>query len=84
MAMIKFLHTNLHYPDSALAYDIQGRVMVRLKILSNGAVDSVHVTSHPNPYLDGEAVRVFKLLHFSPATDTTLDLYMELPIDFRF
>ena len=83
IALAKFLRANIKYPHSAYVNGIQGKVMIKLKILPDGTVDSVHAVTHLNKYLEDEAVRVSKLLNFEPTRDTLSNLYFILPIGFK-
>ena len=85
-ALIAFVQTNIHYPDSAKKYDIQGKVTVGFKIDTLGKIDSIRVFRGINPYLDQEALRVVHLLpSFIPckAENGRFPYYYTLPILFQ-
>lgn len=60
VALRRFISRNIHYPDSANKYAIDGQVIVNFVIDETGSVCNVRVTQNANPYLDEEAVRVVK------------------------
>ncbi|HRZ97691.1 MAG TPA: energy transducer TonB [Paludibacter sp.] len=49
-----------HYPDSSLKNNIEGRVIVRFIIRSNGKADSYSIIKGINTELNNEAIRVLK------------------------
>lgn len=84
-ALWHFVQGNIKYPDSARAYDIQGKVLVLFEVQADGSLNKIKVVRSVNKYLDEEALRVVKLLRFEPAKDT--DKYVPisygLPINFK-
>lgn len=61
-ALIKYIAESIVYPDDARLNKIEGKVIIHLKILEDGSVDSVRVVRGKYPSLDEEAVRVIKTL----------------------
>jgi TonB family protein len=61
-ALVKFISENVKYPEEAKTKNIMGRVIVRFCVTWDGKVDRVQVLRGVDPSLDGEAVRVIKLL----------------------
>lgn len=59
-ALMKYLSTNIKYPEEAERLHIQGRVVCTFVVRKNGAVSDVKVKQSVDPQLDGEAVRVIR------------------------
>jgi TonB family protein len=84
-ALLKFIAENTHYPDSAKAKNIQGRVIVRFAISNTGKVGSVSVLKGVDPLLDEEAIRVSKSLpDFTPGYQggKPVSVWYMIPITF--
>lgn len=60
-ALYTHLASNLHYPDSALADSIGGRVVVRFVVEKDGSLTNFTVIHSPDDCLSAEAIRVLKL-----------------------
>jgi protein TonB len=60
--LMKFINTNIVYPDIAKENNIQGRVILRFCVTYKGGVDQVSVLKSVDPALDNEAIRVIKML----------------------
>jgi TonB family protein len=60
--LMKFIYTNIQYPDIAKENNIEGRVILRFCVTYKGGIDKVQVLKGVNPDLDQEAVRVIKML----------------------
>ena len=60
-ALYTHLASNLHYPDSALADSIGGRVVVRFVVEKDGSLTNFTVIHSPDDRLSAEAIRVLKL-----------------------
>lgn len=62
-AMMKFLHDNIHYPDSARAHGVEGRVLVTFVVNPDGRISGVTPIGAPLGYgCEQEAVRVVRLM----------------------
>lgn len=59
-ALVKFLTSNVKYPEIAMENGIQGRVMVKFVVERDGSVSNVDILRGVDPALDKEAVRVVK------------------------
>ncbi|MDE6286439.1 MAG: energy transducer TonB, partial [Muribaculaceae bacterium] len=57
-AMFKFLVDNISYPAAAAKQGIQGKVLVKFVISTDGRHVDVHVETPVSPELDAEAIRV--------------------------
>jgi periplasmic protein TonB len=58
---LDFLNKNIHYPDSAIAHDITGRVIVRFIVNEDGHISDVTAIRGVGGGLDQEAVRVVSM-----------------------
>ena len=56
--MMKFLSDNIKYPAEAMKADIEGRVLTRFIINSDGSISDVEISKSVHPLLDAEALRV--------------------------
>lgn len=84
--IVKFLIENLHYPEDACALNIQGRVIVRFVVDTEGKVVDPEVVRSIYPSLDAEALRVVSLLEgFTPGIKDgkAVRTWYSLPISFR-
>lgn len=61
-AMAKWLGDNIKYPAEAAKNGIEGRVIVRFVIGSDGTVGNVEIVRGVDPQLDAEAVRVINAM----------------------
>ena len=61
-ALLKYIAENVIYPDSAKAYNIQGRVIVRFAVTSEGTVNKASILKGVSADLDNEALRVVESL----------------------
>lgn len=73
------------YPPLAVRQSWQGTVLLRVRVLANGSVESVEVKqSSGRKLLDDEALRTVKGWSFAPAKrgDTPIDGWATVPIEF--
>ena len=86
VALMKFIADNLHYPDSAKAKKIQGRVVVKFVVTKTGEIGEVKIVRSKDLDLDKEAVRIVKSLpNFIPGklNGEVVDMWYTLPIKFK-
>lgn len=62
IALMKFINSNIIYPDIAKENNIQGRVILKFCVTYKGTVDQVTILKGVDPALDNEAIRVIKML----------------------
>lgn len=82
----KWLGSNLKYPEYARENDIQGRVVVRFVVNTDGSVGDITVVKGVEKSLDQEAVRVVsKMPKWQPAMNKGVAVrsYVTLPIGFK-
>jgi len=84
--LIKWLSENIVYPVNASKDSIQGRVVVRFVVRSDGVVDNAEVIQSLNPDCDAEAVRAVQAMPtWTPGKQKgePVAVYYMLPIAFK-
>ena len=86
-ALMRFIHTNIMYPESAIELGIEGKVYVRFYVEKDGKVSNVELLKGINcPAIEQEALRVVSIMpNWLPgSTDTSLATrtVMNIPISF--
>ena len=61
-ALMQWLTKNLKYPPTARSQNIQGTVLVRFVVNTDGSIDDVKVAKSADPLLDREALRVVQMM----------------------
>ena len=75
-----------NYPATAARQGWQGTVLLKVRVLSTGRVDSVEVQkSSGHKLLDDEAMATVRSWQFSPSRrgDTPIDGWATVPIEFK-
>jgi len=83
--LLKFIGENTHYPDSAKAKGIQGRVIVRFIVNTEGKAEGATILKGVDPLLDAEALRVVGTLPaFTPGKQggEPVNVWYMVPITF--
>jgi TonB family protein len=82
--MWEFLARNIRYPVEAEENNIQGWVIVQFIINKEGNVENPTIISSPNSLLSQEAIRVTKLMKWTPGKQKgkNVDVKFFLPINF--
>lgn len=60
--LMKFLNSNLKYPEAARSQRIQGKVVVSFIINTDGSISGAKVDKSPHPLLAQEAMRVVRMM----------------------
>jgi len=60
--MMKFLATNVKYPEEAYSNGIEGRVLLSFIVEKDGSISNVKVVKPVNEAIDAEAVRVVEMM----------------------
>jgi periplasmic protein TonB len=60
--LMKFINSNIVYPEIAKENNIQGKVILRFCVTYKGSVDQISVLKSVDPALDNEAKRVIAML----------------------
>ncbi len=84
-ALFKFLYGTIKYPAEAKAKGIQGKVILRFIITSEGKVENISVVRGVDPLLDSEAVRAMSLCpEWKPGkmNGNPVNIYYAVPISF--
>jgi periplasmic protein TonB len=55
-----WISKNIHYPEEAIAAEVQGRVYVKFVVEKDGSISNVKVSRSVDPELDKEAIRVIE------------------------
>lgn len=85
-AMMKWIGQNLKYPESAQLKNIQGKVLVKIMVLSDGTIGEIQIARSVDPALDNEAVRLIKAMpKWNPGSTggKAVNVWYTLPIIFR-
>ena len=62
LQLMKDLATSIQYPEEAIKEGIQGRVVVRFQVNTNGTLSNCEVAHSPNPILDEAALKAVENL----------------------
>jgi periplasmic protein TonB len=84
-ALLKYIAENTKYPKDAKEKNIQGRVIMRFKVKTDGSVSDVAVMNGVSPSIDAESVRVIGTLpKFTPGKlkGKTVAVWYMVPITF--
>lgn len=84
-ALFKFIYENVKYPPEAIERGIQGKVILRFMIASNGSVEDITVVRGVDPLVDAEAVRVMSIMpDWTPGTQggKPVNVWYSVPISF--
>jgi protein TonB len=85
-ALLKFVAENIIYPSEAQNLNIQGKVILKFVVKSDGSVDRIEVMRGIDPVLDNEAIRVVKTLpRFKPGRQSgiAVPVWFMLPVTFK-
>jgi periplasmic protein TonB len=83
--MMKWLYSNINYPDECVEHGIEGRVTARFTISKFGEVIDIKILRGVHPLMDAEVVRVLNLMpNFRPAMQGTqlIPVFMSMPVVF--
>ena len=84
--LLKWVQSNLKYPEIAKKNGVQGRVHVQFVVNEDGSIGDVKVVRSVEPTLDEEAIRIVKTFpNFIPAklNTTPIKCWYTLPINFK-
>ncbi len=82
----KYLAENIHYPDSAIAHNIEGRVVIKFIVSEDGSIIDCKVVKGVSEELDAEALRVVRSFpKWIPGRQNgkAVKVYFTLPIVFK-
>jgi periplasmic protein TonB len=84
--LLKFIGESINYPHDAQINNIQGRVILKFVVNTDGSVDRIEILRSIDPSLDNEAVRVVRSLpRFKPGKQggIPVPVWFSLPVTFR-
>ncbi len=84
--LMKFLSMNVRYPEAAHKAGVQGRVIVKFIVETDGSLSNVKVVKKVSDDLDGEAIRVVSTMpKWKPGMQngTAVRVNYTIPITFR-
>jgi len=84
--LMKFISKNISYPEEAIRNNIQGRVVLRFAVNTDGSIDRIQILRGIDNSLDSEAVRVVTTLpKFKPGKQrgVPVPVWFSLPVLFR-
>ena len=61
-ALFEFLKENIKYPEDAQKQKVEGRVLAKFVIETDGSISDIEVVKNAFPSLDAEAVRVIQAM----------------------
>ena len=85
-ALMKWLSTNVRYPESAQQNDVQGRVIVKFVVEKDGSIGTATILKGVDKDLDREALRVVKKMpKWQPGKNNGVAVrsYFNLPVVFK-
>jgi TonB family protein len=83
--LLNSIKNNVRYPETAKKAKIEGRVIVRFIVSSDGKAEGVSVLKGVDPQLDAEAIRViYKLADFKPGRQggKPVNVWYMAPVNF--
>lgn len=83
-AFIEFIHSNLKYPELALANKIEGFVHLSYEVNNLGEIVSVHVKKGLGYGCDEEAVRLIRLLKYEAVRNRGIKMKAEIKARIKF
>jgi TonB family protein len=84
--LLNFIKNNTRYPENARAAGIEGRVILRFIVTTEGNADGISVLKGVDPSLDAEAIRVVSMLSgFKPGKQggKTVNVWYMVPVTFK-
>jgi TonB family protein len=85
--LFSFIKLVKHYPDSAKARRIEGKVYVQFVVKKTGDISDIKILRSPDTLLSQEAIRIVKLMpNWNPGKNLrgdSVDVRMVLPIKFE-
>lgn len=85
-ALMKWLNSQIRYPEAAQQNDIQGRVIVKFVVEKDGSIGAVEIMKGVDKDLDREALRVVKKMpKWQPGKNNGVAVrsYFNLPVTFK-
>lgn len=83
-ALNAFIKDNLKYPKAALENKIEGKVYLQFEVNNNGKVSKVKVRNGIGYGCDEEAIRIIKLMRYTPAQNKRNKVVLKKNIHIEF
>ena len=85
--LLRFLRSELRYPNDAHNQGIEGKVVVQFIVMEDGKVDGIKILKGKSPSLDEESIRVVRLMSgkWKPGilNGKKVRVYFTLPVIFQ-
>ena len=59
-AEIEYINKNLRYPEEAIKRGVEGRVLVKFNVETDGSLSDIRIANSPDSLLSEEALRIVK------------------------
>jgi protein TonB len=85
-ALLRYVGENINYPSDARNNNIEGKVVLKFVVNTDGSVDRIEILRSIDPSLDEEAIRVVKTLpRFRPGKQggVPVPVWFALPVVFK-
>ena len=85
-SMWKFINTNVKYPDSAIAHNIEGKLIMGFVVNENGSISDITIRRGLSWDIDSEGMRVIRLFpSFTPGKQDgkAVKVSYTLPLSFK-
>ncbi len=79
-----FICSEVVYPEHSLKMGVEGTVVLGFIVEKDGSISNLHVVGSVNPELDAEALRLFRMLLWEPATRLGYPVASEQKFSFPF
>jgi periplasmic protein TonB len=86
IALLKYIADNTKYPAEAIEINLEGKVVVKFAVMSDGSVSKVQTITRINPLLDQEAIRVVSSLpRWKPGKQNgkPVSVWFSVPVTFQ-
>jgi periplasmic protein TonB len=86
IALLKYIADNTKYPAEAIEINLEGKVIVKFAVMSDGSVSKVQTIRSINPLLDQEAIRVVSSLpQWKPGKQNgkPVSVWFSVPVTFQ-
>jgi TonB family protein len=83
--LLKFIENNTEYPEAAKANKVEGKVIIRFVVNTDGNTEGISILKGVDPLLDAEAVRVIGMLSgFKPGMQNgkAVNVWYMAPVNF--
>ncbi len=86
IALLKYIAENTNYPTEAIDINLEGKVIVKFAVMSDGSVSKVQTIRSVSPILDKEAIRVVSSLpQWKPGKQNgkPVSVWFSVPVTFQ-